>query len=241
VNESKQPEAPRRRSASWTTLPATLTFAAAHLAVSCLCLVRWHAADHWSAFDIFSGGYLIIKFLGSTHSLYSGREAFRSEALKQEWWGTTSDPNIVRSTQLLMIADLLIFFDYGHWQTLHWLARPALQAFGLAVYVFAKIWQVWTDACLADYFARQRKSQAQTLMNQGPFRFIRHPRYAGVIAGKVGCALIFASVFGWLLAFAWALVYMQNVAREETHMRRMLGTRYREYSRKTTRLIPWIY
>lgn len=241
MNGSEQQGTIQRLRASGNTLRGTVAFAAAHLLLSAICLVRWHSSDHWSGFDIFSGSYLALKSLGSIQSLYSGRKAFQSETLKGEWWGTTSDASIVRATRLLMLADLLIFFDYAHWQTLRWLELPGIQFVGLALYVLAKIWQMWTDSYLEAYFTGAKSPQSQSVMNQGPFRFIRHPRYAGVIAGKVGCALIFASVFGWLLALVWTAVYTRKVRREETHMCKLLGESYKEYSRKTARLIPGIY
>lgn len=223
------------------TLPASIIWAVAHLVLAALCLVRWDSANHWSRFDVFSGTYLIIKLLGSIQSIYSGRGAFRSETLRREWWGVSSDTNIVQTTQLLMLGDLLIFYDYGHWQTLHWLALPTIQLLGLLLYILAKVWQMWTDSYLAVYFATPTGSQESAVMSRGPFRFIRHPRYAAVILGKVGCALIFASIFGWILAVAWTLVYTRKVMREEAHMHDLLGDRYREYSSKTARLIPGIY
>jgi protein-S-isoprenylcysteine O-methyltransferase Ste14 len=140
-----------------------------------------------------------------------------------------------------MIGDLLIIFDYGHWQTLRWLALPSIQFCGLAVYIVAKIWQMWTDSYLAAHFTNPNVSELGIVMSRGPFRFIRHPRYAAVILGKFACALIFTSVFGWALAAAWAFVYTRKVILEEDHMHKLLGDEYRQYSGKTARLIPGIY
>jgi len=221
-----------------TTLAASITWALGHLILSVFCLVQWRASDHWSSFDRFSVIYLIIKLVGSIQSLYSGLGAFRSETIRREWWGLSSDSHIVRSTQLLMAGDLFIFFDYAHWHTLRWLALPGAQFSGLALYAVAKVWQIWTDSCLAAYFARE---QGPVVMTRGPFRFIRHPRYAAVMLGKLGCALIFASIFGWVLFLAWCVVYARKVMREETHLYELLGEEYREYSGKTARLIPGLY
>lgn len=238
VHEQHRPQEMRSPLA---TLSSSVIWAFAHLTLSALCLVNWDAASRWSRLDRFSGAYLILKVLGSIQSLYSGRRAFRSETTRREWWGVSSDTNIVRTTQLLMLGDLLIFFDYGHWQTLHWLALPTIQGFGLLLYLVAKIWQAWTDSYLAAYFTTTTGSQESAVMTRGPFRFIRHPRYAAVILGKVGCALIFASIFGWILAVAWTLVYTHKVMREEAHMHELLGDRYRTYCDRTARLIPGIY
>lgn len=223
-----------------STLGASSAWAFGHLVISALCLVHWQA-DHWSSFDRFSVSYLLIKLAGSIQSLYSGMAAFRSEKVRHEWWGVSSDPNIVRWTQLLMIGDLVVLFDYSHWQTLHWLALPGVQFCGLAIYLLAKLWQMWTDSYLAAYFTDSKNSEASVVMRRGPFRFIRHPRYAAVILGKLGCALIFASVFGWILAVAWAFVYTRKVMREEVHLRKTLGEQYREYSGRTSRFIPGVY
>ena len=152
----------------------------------------------------------------------------------------TSDPNIVRFTQLLMFGDLIIFFDYSHWQSLQSLARPMIQAAGLAIYLLAKIWQMWTDVRLAEYFGNTGSEQHEPIKN-GPFRFVRHPRYASLIAGKIGCALIFASAWGWFMVLAWTILYTRKVVHEEEHMRQMLGTSYDEYSEGTARLLPGIY
>jgi len=231
----------RKERGSLATLAASVTWASGHLALSGLCFVHWHSVDHLSSFDRFSISYLLIKLVGTIQSLYSGLEAFRSETIRREWWGVSSDSNIVRWTQLLMMGDLVIFFDYAHWQTLRWLAFPGIQFSGLTLYVLAKLWQMWTDSYLAAYFTDRDSSEQPAVMTQGPFRFIRHPRYAAVLLGKVGCALIFASAFGWILAFAWTFVYTRKVMREEAHMHNLLGDQYREYSHKTARLIPGVY
>ena len=78
-------------------------------------------------------------------------------------------------------------------------------------------------------------------MKDGPYRFVRHPRYASLIAGKIGCALIFASVWGWFMAVAWTILYTRKVVHEEEHMRQLLGASYNDYSQETARLLPGIY
>ena len=225
----------------WRTFGAAGALSGLYIALALLCLVRWHTPHPWVRLDVFSGSYFVLKAIGSIHSTYSGREAFRSEKLRVEWWGMTSDPAAVRHTVLLMLGDLAVFFDYGHWHTMRAFEQPAIQSFGLAIYVLAKGWQMWTDAYLANYFGNKQEAAAPRLMNQGPFRYIRHPRYAGVIAGKIGFAFIFASIFGWISAVAWTVVYVWKVSVEENHMRQLLGVQYGSYARTTARLIPGIY
>jgi len=115
-----------------------------------------------------------------------------------------------------------------------------IQAAGLAIYVVAKLWQMWTDVRLARYFGNAGSGQHE-FMKDGPYRFVRHPRYASLIAGKIGCALIFASAWGWFMALAWTILYTRKVVHEEEHMRQLLGASYNDYSRETARLLPGVY
>ena len=223
------------RRAFWkTAIPSLL-----YLALALACLMQWGAPDLWSRVDVFSGGYLLLRLLGSVHSIVSNRKAFGSEETRREWWAMTSDPGGIKWVVFLMTADLAVFLDYGHWRLTPALERASLQGLGLALYLAAAAWQMWTDACLAAYFAREQPASGP--IEAGPFRFIRHPRYAGAIAGKVAFALVFASVPGWFLLLAWSVLLTRQVGREEAHLRKLFGAEYEAYAQKTARLLPGIY
>ena len=80
------------------------------------------------------------------------------------------------------------------------------------------------------------------LVERGPFRWVRHPSYTGVLLAFVGWAM---TLWNWvamavvlvpiLIAFIWRM----NV--EEEALSRALGERYREYMNRTKRLMPFIY
>jgi|SRR5579864_6321202 len=223
------------RKAFWkTTIPSLL-----YLVLTLACLIHWDASDPWSRVDIFSGGYLLLRLVGSVHSIVFNRKVFGSEETRREWWALTSDPGGIKWVVLLMAADLAVFLDYGHWHLTPALERASLQSLGLGLYVLAAAWQMWTDAYLASYFAREQPASGP--IEKGPFRHVRHPRYAGAIAGKLAFALVFASGFGWLLALAWALLLTRKVDIEEAHLRKLFGAEYEAYAQKTSRLLPGIY
>lgn len=223
------------RRAFWkTAIPLLL-----YLALALACLVQWGAPDLWSRVDVFSGGYLLLRLIGSIHSIVFNRQVFGSEETRREWWAMTSDPGGIKWVVLLMAADLAVFLDYGHWRLTPALERASLQGLGLGLYLLAAVWQMWTDAWLAAYFAREHPASGP--IEKGPFRHVRHPRYAGAIAGKLAFALVFASGFGWLLALAWALLLTRKVDIEEAHLRKLFGAEYQAYAQKTARLLPGIY
>jgi protein-S-isoprenylcysteine O-methyltransferase len=80
------------------------------------------------------------------------------------------------------------------------------------------------------------------VVERGPFRWVRHPSYTGVLLAFVGVAL---SLRNWgalvliLVPIFVAFVHRMNV--EEEALSRALGERYAEYMTRTKRLIPLVY
>jgi protein-S-isoprenylcysteine O-methyltransferase Ste14 len=217
----------------------TLTCSLAYLGVALACLIQWNSSNPWLRLDWFAASYFALRLMGSLHSIVSSLGAFRSGPLRQEWWALNSDPAGPRWVMFLMALDLVVFLDYGHWRVMPWLAQPALQVIGLALYLAVTLWQTWTDSCLARFFSQSETSSVP--MNRGPYRYVRHPRYAAAIVGKIAMALTFASVFGWALVIAWGLLLLNKIAVEEKYLRELFGMRYESYARTTAKVIPGIY
>jgi protein-S-isoprenylcysteine O-methyltransferase Ste14 len=221
------------------TFVLTILLCVAHLSLALACLVNWGAPAPWSRIGFFAGSYFTLRFLGTIHSLFSSRAAFRSDPLRREWWAFTSKGGKLRWVVLLMLLDLTVFLDYGHWHLLPELERPALQGLGLGLYFGVTVWQVWTDEYLARHFSKEQPNPL--LMENGPYRYIRHPRYAAAIIGKIAVGLVFASVLAWPLALAWAFMLIRKVGIEEDHLRTMFGAGYEAYARRTAKLLPGVW
>jgi len=217
----------------------TFGFSLGYLILALACLIQWDTAHPWARVDYFSGGYLFLRLLGSIHSVISSRGVFHSKSVMREWWALDSDPAGPHWVSALMVADLTAFLDYGHWRLVPVLEQPLLQSLGLTMYVIVAIWQIWTDQYLAAYFTRQGPEAVP--MNHGPYRYVRHPRYAAAIVAKVAFALALASVLAWLSAAAWAVLLLRKIAVEEAHLRKLFGPEYEAYSERTARVLPGIY
>jgi protein-S-isoprenylcysteine O-methyltransferase Ste14 len=219
----------------WKTLLSSL----AYLGLALVCLIRWGTPHPWVRVDLFSGGYLGLKLLNVFHSVWSSRSVFRSKSKMREWWALDSDPKGPKWIAILMLADLTIFLDYGHWRLVPELQQPVLQTFGLGLYLATSIWQVWTDVYLARYFNREDRRMPP--MAVGPYRYVRHPRYSAAIVAKVALAWILASALGWLLAVVWFVILVHKITVEELHLRNVFGPQYEAYSETTARVLPGIY
>jgi protein-S-isoprenylcysteine O-methyltransferase Ste14 len=219
----------------WKTLVSSLGY----LILALLCLIQWKTPHPWARVDIFSGAYLGLKLLNALHSVWSSRSVFRSKSVMREWWALDSDPKGPKWIALLMLADLTIFLDYGHWRLVPELHQPVLQSIGLGLYVATSIWQVWTDVYLARYF--NRREHAMPPMAAGPYRYVRHPRYSAAMIAKVALALALASALGWMLAVVWLVILLHKITVEELHLRSVFGPQYKAYSQTTAKVFPGIY
>ncbi|MGI6434942.1 MAG: methyltransferase family protein [Syntrophomonadaceae bacterium] len=80
------------------------------------------------------------------------------------------------------------------------------------------------------------------LITGGAYRIIRHPLYLGVFVSLIAIAMILSSwgaLLITLLATLPALIYRINL--EEAFMVKHFGDQYREYMKKTRKLIPGLW
>ena len=80
------------------------------------------------------------------------------------------------------------------------------------------------------------------LIDSGPYRFIRHPTYTGLLLIVLGVGLSFANVASLLIVFVPVLAcLLWRIRIEERVLAEALGEQYPSYMRRTKRLIPFIY
>ena len=81
----------------------------------------------------------------------------------------------------------------------------------------------------------------QTVIATGPYRFIRHPSYAGLLITLLGYGFCLTNWLGMLAIIACALIGLSyRIDIEERVLQAQLGQQYQEYMRRTKRLIPFV-
>jgi protein-S-isoprenylcysteine O-methyltransferase Ste14 len=90
------------------------------------------------------------------------------------------------------------------------------------------------------YSHRVRTPNQNTIIADGPYRFLRHPAYAGMLLAHVGILVLF---FNWFLLIAFVAIFIPVLVRrirvEETHL--LAIPEYREFAASRARVAPGIW
>jgi protein-S-isoprenylcysteine O-methyltransferase Ste14 len=120
--------------------------------------------------------------------------------------------------------------------------RVGLAALGLGLEAAGFGLRTWATTTLGRSYSRTLQVQHhQPLVEDGPYRFLRHPGYCGSLLVWTGFAL--SSQSSTVLALVAGLVgaaYARRIAVEETLLVRDLPG-YDDYRRRTKRLVPFVW
>lgn len=126
-----------------------------------------------------------------------------------------------------------------HWAPMRsWTAYP-----GVGLLLVSAAWITWVLVRNphAESSVRIQRERAHTVVSSGPYRFVRHPMYVGLIVLHVSIALVLGSMWTLALAALFTILFLWRTALEDGTLRRELSG-YEEYTQVTRyRLMPGIW
>ena len=78
------------------------------------------------------------------------------------------------------------------------------------------------------------------LVTGGPYRWVRHPIYSGLLLAFVGTALANGQWRGILAVALVLFAFAQRIVIEERFMRQQFGSAYDAYAQRVRGLIPGV-
>jgi protein-S-isoprenylcysteine O-methyltransferase Ste14 len=81
--------------------------------------------------------------------------------------------------------------------------------------------------------------ESPELVTTGPYAFVRHPIYSGMLLAMIGSA-IGQSVFWLLPLILYGLHFILSARREEDRLIEQFPERYRAYMKRTKMLLPFV-
>jgi len=103
--------------------------------------------------------------------------------------------------------------------------------------------RLYSISLLGRYFTFEVAVHAdQPVIEAGPYRYIRHPSYTGALITVTGLGLSLGNWAG-LIALLGCMIaaYSYRIPIEESALVAVLGEPYEKYTRRTHRLIPYIF
>jgi protein-S-isoprenylcysteine O-methyltransferase Ste14 len=138
---------------------------------------------------------------------------------------------------LVVVAFILLRVFKVHTLPVHSLA---LQVIGVILVASGLGFAVWARIYLGRNWGMPMTEKAEPeLVTSGPYRFVRHPIYSGLLLAIVGTAL--ATNVYWFIALGIVGIYFLYSARvEERLMTTAFPVVYPSYRARTKMLIPFV-
>jgi protein-S-isoprenylcysteine O-methyltransferase Ste14 len=126
-------------------------------------------------------------------------------------------------------------WSFGHFQT--------FEICGLVMMVCGLALRIWAVLTLGKFFTGTVMIQADhRVVNNGPYRVLRHPSYTAAALYLMGYALTTASAAALVaMGLGTVICFGYRIYVEERALVEGLGDNYREYAAKTKRVIPYVF
>ncbi|MBV8463673.1 MAG: isoprenylcysteine carboxylmethyltransferase family protein, partial [Acidimicrobiales bacterium] len=120
-------------------------------------------------------------------------------------------------------------------------AAPWVEAVGLALFLAGLGLAIWARRFLGENWGMPMSQKDDPeLVTSGPYRWVRHPIYSGLILAMVGTAVAISP--RWLVVVAVLSGYfVYSAYTEERMMTQRFPETYPAYKRSTKMLIPWVF
>ncbi len=114
---------------------------------------------------------------------------------------------------------------------------------GIAVWYGGMLLRWYSIRTLGRFFTTKVAiAKDQHVIEQGPYRWLRHPSYLGGLLAVLGFGITLTNWLSVVLPVVCLLAaYAYRIPLEERALVRGLGTAYSDYMRRTWRLVPYVY
>ncbi len=151
------------------------------------------------------------------------------------------------SSRYLFLGGCLIFLipllDFTYFTQPKISACSPLFLIGTFLVISGMTFRIWSIRTLGKFFTSVIFVQeGQKVVQNGPYKLIRHPSYLGATVAAFGVSIAFKSIFGvFFVLFLFIPIYAYRIHVEEQTLKRELAPDYEAYMKRTKRLIPFVY
>jgi len=214
-------------------------FFALFVVIALLLMRKWGSPEPWSAVDKNAIAIVVLSVLYCIQQLILYPSIFRTRESMNLFIGKHFDARMPGYLGILGAIELLAFADYAHWHLVPGLRNPMVQTAGLCVMSGGLVWMLYVDRYLSSHFVEAWVQHK--LMLEGPYRWLRHPRYGALLLSRLGFCLAIGSIIAYGVLVGWFVVVWVRMEREEKYLRGEFGHEYEEFMKTRVRLVPGVY
>jgi protein-S-isoprenylcysteine O-methyltransferase Ste14 len=171
----------------------------------------------WAAFWIY--------WLTAARSTKRGRVAWSSEV----------------RIRVVLIVCIVVLVRLGAFRGRPLTTDPWRAAVGLLLFAAGIGFAIWARVHIGrNWGTPMSQKDDPELITSGPYRWVRHPIYTGILVAGVGTAV--ALSWAWLIAVALAGVYVvYSAVVEEGYLTKEFPDAYPAYKQSTKMLVPLVF
>jgi protein-S-isoprenylcysteine O-methyltransferase Ste14 len=142
--------------------------------------------------------------------------------------------------ELYAIGQAAVFLS-ALWCISAWQSPNLFHFIGFTTFLVGIAYRLWAIKTLGKYYSHiVREIAGHQIVESGPYRYIRHPAYAGMILANLGIVIFF---FNWITLALFALILipaiiLRIIIEEKTLIK---IAKYVDYAKNRPRLIPGIW
>jgi len=143
--------------------------------------------------------------------------------------------------RVLLVVAVVLLVHLGIFRGGTTTSDPWRAALGLALFALGLGIAIWARVHIGrNWGTPMSQKEEPELVTSGPYRWVRHPIYSGILLAGVGTAV--ALSWMWLAAVALAGVYLVYCATvEERYLTKEFPDSYPAYKHSTKMLVPFLF
>jgi protein-S-isoprenylcysteine O-methyltransferase Ste14 len=190
--------------------------------------------------SILMNPYAAVKWIWIVFGIFWLLAAF---AQKRNARRQTVGSRLMQISIILLVVVPLVVVDrragvlYRHFYQ----NSPAVQYVGVLLLLLGCGFAVWARVTLGrNWSGIVTVKENHTLITRGPYAWVRHPIYTGVLLGLLGTAIALGTILSLLEVPVIACAFWLKIRIEEKFMLETFGEQYTSYRQHVRALIPGV-
>ncbi len=198
----------------------------------------WAWPAGWIYLVLFIGFYIAVTAWLYRHNPGLMQERLHLGTADQQGWDKLLFP------LLLVFPFAWLIFIALDAARFHWSPVPIwLQAVGGAILLcsFYLIFIAFRENSYASPVVRIQAERGQAVISTGPYHYVRHPMYSGIVVFAIGSPLLLGSGYGVLGGLLFIAILARRAVMEERTLRESLPGYAAYMAQVRYRFIPWVW